>query len=45
VEIQLLHQVGAVGGIGETDLTEYETTALLGTNTSRLIQFIARFNF
>jgi hypothetical protein len=34
-----------VGGIGGTNLTNYELDGLLGTNTSRLIQFIARFNF
>jgi hypothetical protein len=39
------HNFDPVGGIGETDLTDYETTGLLGTNTSRLVQFIARFNF
>jgi hypothetical protein len=34
-----------VGGIGGTNLTNYELDGLLGTNTSRLIQFIGRFNF
>jgi hypothetical protein len=34
-----------VGNIGDTNLNDYEVGALLGTNTSRLIQFIGRFNF
>jgi hypothetical protein len=34
-----------VGGVGGTNLTNYELDGLLGTQTSRLIQFIARFNF
>jgi hypothetical protein len=39
------HNFSPVGGISGTNLTNYEVGDLLGTNTSRLIQFIARFNF
>jgi hypothetical protein len=39
------HNFDPEGGVGGDELTDYETTGLLGTNTSRLIQFIARFNF
>ena len=39
------HNFSPVGGIGGDELTDYETTGLLGTNTSRLVQFIVRFNF
>jgi hypothetical protein len=34
-----------VGGVGGTNRTNYELDGLLGTNTSRLVQFIVRFNF
>ena len=33
-----------VGGIGST-LANYEVTALTGTNTSRVIQIVTRFNW
>jgi hypothetical protein len=39
------HNFSPVGGIGGDALNDFETTALLGTDTSRLIQFIVRFNF
>jgi len=34
-----------VGGIGNTTLTGYQVTALNGTNTSRTVQFVFRFNW
>jgi hypothetical protein len=39
------HNFSPVGGISGVNVNNYETTGLLGTNTSRLIQFIGRFNF
>jgi hypothetical protein len=39
------HNFSPVGGISGTNLTNYEVGDLLGTNTSRLVQLIARFNF
>lgn len=39
------HNFSPVGGIGGTNLTNYETNGLLGTQAARLIQFIGRFNF
>jgi hypothetical protein len=34
-----------VGGIGGTTLSSYQLTALSGTNTSRVLQFVFRFNW
>lgn len=34
-----------VSGVGGTNLTNYETGGLLGTDTSRVLQLIGRFNF
>lgn len=39
------HNFSPVGGIGGTNLNNYEVTGLLGTQNARLIQFIGRFNF
>ena len=40
------HNFNPVGGIDNTPvLTDYEVTGLVGTQDSRLIQFIVRFNF